>query len=227
MKLALTSLLCATIAFGGSNPHLTPTFSGPSNGQADVGLTPLQILDGPTTHGYFDIYFGDVTESITFDPIAQTLSTAGYVAVTPSRGTFEIKEDESDTVLGTVTLMIGEVSLDITYTHAGGGDYYGDLLIPVSATGTYLGQQFSATWNEVLPLAIWVRSSTSDTVTFEQETDWDTSPIDQSMIVGDIVVPQLGLTDGAEIENLIWYEFNTGLVTARTQPSRTRLADFR
>jgi hypothetical protein len=177
------------------------------------------------TYGYFDIYFGDVTELIRYDPVAETLSIKGSVEVTPSMATIEIKDDDDDgVVLGTATLSVGNagyVLMDITYTSTGGGGYVGDMLIPVSATGTYLGQPFTATWNEVLPLAISVYSSTSDTVTFKQETDWYGGLLDQSIIFGDMVVPQLGLTDGAEVQNTIWYQFNTGLVTAKQQPRRT------
>jgi hypothetical protein len=195
-------------------------YSGPDSGQADIGLTP----NGNNYTGYFDIYFGPVSETLYYNPLAQTLSTVGSVSASPTSGTFNMVQDGQNTVVGSASLSVGNngtISLNETYTHTSGNTYVGNLVIPVSGTGTYDGQSFSANWDVDLPVAINISSASPTSLTFNEGADLFGEPADQAMTGGQTVIPSLGLTDGAEIENSIWYQWNLDPVAAACVPDES------
>jgi len=188
-------------------------YSGPVNGQMDVGLSP-----GAGYSGQFEAYFGNVTETLYYDLGAQTLEEVGSVAVSPASGSFDMDSTlfYPPTSVGSANLAVGfkgSISFDILFTGnprvPGSLPTSGDFLVPVSGSGLYEGQAFSGNWNVDLPLSLRIISATSGTLTFSQYAGISGT----GSVFGQPVLPN-GLMDGAGGDDTIFYSWNQNSVTA-------------
>jgi hypothetical protein len=157
VKFARTLQISATLILG-----LVPIsghsqiyyYSGPVSGYIQVGLTPA-----PGYIGAFVASCTTLTETLYYDPIAQTLEEVGTVTLSPYSGSFNMVEVVGTEptgpggVVGSATLTVGNngiVSFD-NYQDINGGAFYSPLLIPVSGSGIYQGQAFSGSWDIAIP----------------------------------------------------------------------------
>jgi hypothetical protein len=154
VKFARTLQISATLILG-----LVPIsghsqiyyYSGPVSGYTEVDLTP-----GAGYAGGFVASFGILTETLNYDPVAQTLEEVGTVTLSPYSGSFNmvgvVGENAGD-VVGSATLTVGNngiITFD-NYQDINGGAFYSPLLIPVSGSGIYQGQAFTGSWDIAIP----------------------------------------------------------------------------
>src|SRR5262249_34693001 len=78
-------------------------------------------------------------------------------------------------------------------------------LIPVSGSGIYEGQAFSGSWNIQLPLTLDIISATPGALTFSQFTGNNGPNFSTS---GQVVFPDIGLSEGAGGDDSISYSWN-------------------
>jgi hypothetical protein len=127
-------------------------YSGPINGYTEMDLAPIEGGVGGTA-----TTFGTLNETLTFNPVAQTLDEAGTVTVSPTSGSFQMYTSfiAGSTLVGSATLTVGDgsgtFSFDtgpITAFGSGGGGYgfNGTIQIPINGSGIYNGNAFSDSW---------------------------------------------------------------------------------
>lgn len=133
-------------------------YSGP------LGTVPYTYGDGAAVYpngGYGGFYasFGTLTETLYYDPVAQTFREVGSVTVAPSGGSFNIYAGDgggippSPQIIGSASLTIGNNgiwSFDRTYSFAP-GSYLAhtagaDIIMPVTGTVTYEGKTYNGSW---------------------------------------------------------------------------------
>jgi len=185
----LTAFLLGFGPVTGYSEIETYYYSGSVSGYTEVDLTP----EGFGVGG-LDATFGALTETVYYDPVAQTLQTVGSVTVivNPSSGSFNIRSmppfpEES----GSATLTVGNngsFSFNTAFA-LHGSDLSGDLLVPVSGSGIYNGQAFTGNWNIDIPLAFHIISDSPTSLAFS-ESAWEGGSHGQN------VVPETDLEDG-------------------------------
>jgi hypothetical protein len=194
-------------------------YSGSIVGQADIGLNP-----GAGYGGGIEIYFGAVSETLYYNPSADTIQEVGTFTVTPSGGNFNMTQlgVVGASPVGSGTLTVGNngvVSFNTTFTF-GGGSFPnmlgGELDIPVSGSGTYNGQAFQGNWNVDLPLVIDIENVSPGSLTFTQTTG-DGATI--FGFLGSKVVD--GLYDGYGGDNTIDYSWLQDPVASAAVPDTT------
>jgi hypothetical protein len=227
MKISRTLQIAATLIPGlapvtGHAQSQTYYYSGPVSGYTGVDLSPDGM--GYDSPGY-DVTFGTLTETLYYNPAAQTLEQVGSVTVSPSSGSFNIEggiftPGES----GSATLTVGNngsVSFDNTFGGfaIGSGVSYGSSLsVPVSGSGIYNGEAFSGSWNIYIPLfaepvAISLTSLTFSEFAFEGAQQ------------GSLVIPGTDLVDGVS-DGTYYYSWQQENAVASAVPEPNSLALF-
>jgi hypothetical protein len=139
-------------------------YSGPISGFISAGLTPSGLGQGGIAAA-----FGTITETLFYNPTANTLQEEGSVTFNSrSEGSFfispQIDFPPEDVGLATVTVgNNGGFQFDTTFRGASG-----EILVPVSGSGIYQGQEFSASWDLDFPMTIHILAATSASLTFSQ-----------------------------------------------------------
>lgn len=188
-------------------------YSGSLSGQFDCGLSP-----GSGYSGQIEPYLGSISETLYYDPTAQTLEQVGTLTVNPSSGSFNMDGGYPETTVGSATLTVGDngiISFDTTLSLVEGPNNPGGYFpIPVSGSGVYEGQPFSGNWDIDLPLGVTIISATPSSLTFSQQPD--------GILVGQIVISGSGLggglRDGAGGDNTIHYFWDQSDVVATAVP---------
>jgi hypothetical protein len=169
MKFTLSLKIAAALILGIFHVRggvLTYEFSGPVSGGIRVPLT----TGGDEGRGSWGpAVFGTITETLYYDPTAQTLRQVGSVTVSPSSGSFNFVNE--GVVLGSATLTIGNNNGSFSFDHTASGvqkPFNDLLLLPVSGSGIYLGKSFSATWNMEMRLYTQVLAVSATSLTFSQ-----------------------------------------------------------
>jgi hypothetical protein len=155
MKISHTLQITATLILGlgpviGHAQTQTYYYSGPISAWSELDLSPAGL--GYDSPGY-EITFGTLTETLYYNPVAQTLEQVGSVTVSPASVSFNIEGSiftpgES----GSATLTVGNngtVSFDNTiagFAFGSGAEGWA-FSVPVSGSGIYNGQAFSGGWN--------------------------------------------------------------------------------
>ena len=174
----------------------------------DVGLSP-----GPGYNGQFEANFGAISETLYYNPSAGTVREVGSIAVSPSSGTFNMQTyGFPSTPVGSASLTVGNngsVPFDITFSGLTGGlglaGVGGDIVVPISGSGTYEGQAFSGSWDVDLPLEMDITSASSSTLGFTEYSGF--APGSFSEVDGQTVLAN-GLMDGAGGDGTIGYMWN-------------------
>jgi hypothetical protein len=192
-------------------------YSGPVSGYTEVDLTPYGVGNGG-----FSTTFGTLTETLYYDPVAQTLEEVGSVTVNPSTGSFNIAGsfiDPGDIGSATLTLGIGgSFSFDHTtfgVTPGGGGVSLGqdsELHVPVSGSGIYNGQAFSGSWNIDLLVAAEISSVSPTSLTFSEGGAPNFSGVNATQ--GSYVIPGTNLKDAISDGTYYWSWETGGVATA-------------
>jgi hypothetical protein len=194
------------------------SYSGPVNGTSDVGLNP-----GGGYLGAIESHFGNISESVYYNPVAQTIEEVGTLTVTPYMGSFDMTRIfGSPSTVGSATLTVGNngvVSFDTIFSADGGGFYSGLFDLPVSGQGNYNGQSFDTTWNIELPMTIDLLNSSQNSLTFTQSPNGSGSPF--GSVFGSPVID--GLWDGAGGDNTIHYSWLQESVVARISDEASSL----
>jgi hypothetical protein len=229
MKNTRTLIIVAVLSLGlapvtGHSQTQSYFYSGPVSGFEQVGLTPdttMQVNTG------FLVVFGTVTETLNYNPVAQTLQEVGSVTISPSSsGTFNLLGDSTgfpgtQPVLGSASLAVGNngcFSFDYTYSLPSGPQApLGNLgiLMPVAGTANYQGQNMAGTWDLVVPAYPTIIAVTPSSLTFS-EGDGGTY-----LLPGPQAMP--GLVGG--VDNDTYYaSWNvSGVATAIPEPSSLAL----
>jgi hypothetical protein len=207
---------------------LTYYYSGPVSGYTEVDLSPEGLGEGG-----FDTTFGTITETLYYDPSAQTIEQAGSLTVSPSTESINIQSwpglpPES----GSATLTVGQngsFSFDNTFGGVAidSGFLEGsDLLVPVSGSGTYNGQAFSGTWNIDIPIYAEANAVTATSLTFT-EFQWpngESGPGSYGAMQGQLdVVPGTDLEDAVS-DGTYYYSWQMNDVVATAVPEPNSLA---
>jgi hypothetical protein len=183
-------------------------YTGPISAQADVDLTP-----GPGYVGGFVVDFSSISETLTYNPVADTLEEKGSVTLSsPSSGSFNIVNtlgfDGGPAGSASVTVgNNGSFSFDYTATAQNpGGSLGGELLVPVSGSGTYNGQAFSGNWNIQLPLNTDIIAANARSLDFTQFGDNGPGQLSEVPSQEVVQVPGLqgGLQDGSDDDNYFY-----------------------
>ena len=201
----------------------TYSYSGPVSGWTEVDLTPSGYGD----RGQFVTTFGTLTETLYYDPVAQTLREVGSVTVNPASGSFNI--DGNSFVYpytweyGSATLTVGNngsFSFDHTtfdVTPGGGGiglsSQASELHVPVSGSGIYNGQAFAGSWNIDLLVGTEISALSRTSLTF---SEFRASGADH----GVPVVPGTDLCDAISDGTYYWsWGLDSAVATAVPEPN--------
>jgi hypothetical protein len=202
----------------------TYSYSGPLGGNVEVALTP-----GPGYVNGFVADFGTISETLTYNPVAQTLQEKGSVTLSPpASGSFNIYDSlQLNTVVGSATLTVGNngsFSFDSLFSNdspfGSSLPFLGtELLVPVSGTGTDNGQAFAGNWNIQLPLTIDIISASPTSLTFSQYGNNGLGRLSEAPSQGVVQVPGLinGLQDGSDDDNY-FYEWDQDSIVATALP---------
>jgi hypothetical protein len=192
------------------------------NGWIEVDLSPNGV-----GHGGFDTTFGTITETLYYDPAAHTIEQVGSFTVSPSSQSFNIQSAgfQNPPESGSVTLTVGNggsVSFDDTFVGDGGsrGILGSELLVPVSGSGTYNGQPFSASWNLNLALTGQIIAATPASLTFSESGPGSAGGYSMDALS---VVPGTDLADGTS-DGTYYYSWNMNDVKATAVPEPNSLA---
>jgi hypothetical protein len=199
----------------GHAQNQTYQYSGPINGYTEVALTPEGL-----GFGGFNADFGTVTESLIYNPVAQTLQEIGSVTVNPSSKSINITGSfftpgES----GSATLTVGNggsFSFDTTFNSVGvtGVDPVANLFVPVSGAGTYNGQAFAGSWDLDIPLELTSFSDSPTSLAFTESSI-------NGAANGGGVVPGTDLVDGSS-DGTYYYSWSQDpVVTEASTPDAT------
>ena len=208
MKINQALQIAATLVLGisqGSGVVQVYRYSGPVAGWTEAALTP-----GPGSTGEFVANFGNVTEFLFYDPVAQTLRQVGFVTVSPSRGSFDIvpapPPNDPPPPVGSATLSVGFngiVPFDYT-SRASGGVFSGTLLVPVTGVGVYEGRRFAGSWVLKIQLDTQIDTVTATSLTFSQQSYGSGS-------AKEVIFTRMGdLTDGGDDGS---YDYSWGLTS--------------
>jgi hypothetical protein len=201
MRISRVSKIAAILFIGlgsiaGQAQVQTYYYSGQVSGFAQMCLTP-----GPGYTGAFMADFGTISETLYYNSIAQTLEEVGSVTLNPSGNSFNIQ----NTMVGGPPDYVGSANLTIgnngcfsfDYTAKAqypGGTLGGDLLVPVTGSGSYQDQAFAGSWNVDLPLNIQIIAASSTSLTFSQFGDNGLGQV--YGVPGQEVLPVSGLYNG-------------------------------
>jgi hypothetical protein len=225
MKFNSTYQIWAALVFGiwpvAANCQVQSYYlSGGGGGWVDVDLSP----EGQGVGG-FRTDFVLENETLCYDPAANTLEIAGMGVATPASDSFTISGQvwPNPPESGSATLTIGtggSFSFDTT-SHlppgpVGSATSEANLFIPVSGSGTYDEQPFSARWSNYIPIVIRISSVTPTSLTFTQETS-------EGGLPGSGVVPGTDLADAAD-DGTYYYSWQMGSVTATAVPEPNTIA---
>lgn len=187
LQITATLILGLGEVGGVSGGIQTYYYSGPVSGAVQVALTPEGV-----GYGSFIAEFGTVSETLYYDPVAQTLRVAGSLSISPSSGFFDISDGlpELGQVAGSASLTVGHNgSFSFDCTSAGGGGIFTlNLLVPVSGSGVYQGRWFTGRWELLVQVITEIIAVSPASLTFSQQGDQNPP--------GQIVVPALGLASG-------------------------------
>jgi hypothetical protein len=167
--LAAAALLCLGLgAFSGVAQTQIYIYSGPISGFTDVNLTPNGLGIGG-----FEADFRTINETLYYNPLAQTLQEVGTVTLSPSSQSINISSSGFQNVgSGSATLTVGtggSFSFNTTFTSVGSSsDPIANLLVPVSASGSFNGHAFSGSWDLDLPLVLTSFSASPTSLTFSE-----------------------------------------------------------
>jgi hypothetical protein len=174
MKLTHTLQFLAALGLGigqASGSVQVYYYNGPLSGRVQVALTP-----GPGYEGAFLADFVTLTETLYYDPVAQTLREVGFVTLTPVSESFEILDcspsEAEPTEVGSASLTVannGYVSFN-SFAQGSGGVFSRTLVVPIRGSGVYLGQRFTGTWNIEIPLVTQIDTATWTSLTFSQQS---------------------------------------------------------
>lgn len=213
-------------------------YSGPVGGFVTANLS-VNTVDFVGNSG-FNVGFEGITETLTYNPVAQTLEQAGTLTLSPSTESFGIFNPVQDGggQVGTATLTVGNngsVSFDTISTPvpSAGEVSYGapDIVIPVTGVGVFNGQPFSASWNiEISQIETDILAVSPTSLTFNQEPYLGDAELpDGFAVTGTEVVP--GLYDGGSYDNQSTkyvgeWDINSAVATAVPEPSSLALIAF-
>jgi len=204
-------------------------YSGPVSGWTEVNLNPAGHGEGG-----FGPTFGTITETLYYDPTAQTLEQVGSVTVSPSTASFNMQGDPifDPNESGSATLTVGNggsISFDNTFGEVAIGSGVRGLdflLVPVSGSGTYNGQAFSGSWNFQILLSAEISAITPTSLTFS-EFQWpngNLGPGSYGVMQGQIdVIPGTDLGDGRD-DGAYYYSWQENDVVATAVPEPDSLA---
>ena len=176
------AVLLALAAFFASLANATPVsyyYSGPVSGWMEVGLNPASSQG---TRAGFNVTYGTVTETLNYDASAQTLEEVGFVTLNPpsTSGTFNLLGSYVGNpitgggypVVGSASLTVGNngmFSFDYTYSlNESPVNYNLGIVMPVSGTANYLGQQLSGSWTLLIPAYPVVLAASPSSLTFTE-----------------------------------------------------------
>jgi len=218
MKIGRKLLLLGTLILGlgqGIGRSQTYYYTGPITGYIDAELTP-----GGHGQGGFQATFGTITETLYYDPIAQTLEQIGFITVSPFNGSFNITSGPFPiVVMGSATATVGNsgsIPFDITFAGAGIGTYSTgpSLLVPVSGSGIYNGQPFSGNWNLYMNLGLDISAVSPTSLTF---TEHPVSGPSLGESPGQPVIPGTDLSTGNN-DNNYFYSWSQNSIQAMAVP---------
>jgi len=191
----------------------TYSYSGPVTGYAEVDLSPYGVGSGG-----FVTAFGTLTETLYYDPAAETLEQVGSVTVNKPSGFINIfSSPYFPREFGSATLTIGNgggISFDNTFSgvvSGGGASSVDNLLVPVSGSGTYNGQAFAGNWSIDIPLTAQVSAASPTSLTFS-ESAW------QGAQQGQQVIPGTDLKDAAS-DGTYYYSWQLSSIQAAALPA--------
>jgi hypothetical protein len=205
-------------AVSGHGQSETFNYSGPINGQVDIGLNP-----GNGYSGGIESYFGNISETLYYNPSADTIQEVGTLTLGNSSGSFNMSKQGliGGSPVGSGTVNVGNagvVSFNTTFSaNSSNPNYFSGVLdLPVSGSGTYNGQAFQANWNVDLPMLIDLENVTSGSLTFTQTTGNGGSVFG---VPGSPIVD--GLYDGYGGDNTIDYSWLQDPQSAIAVPDQT------
>lgn len=190
-------------------------YSGPVSGYTEVNLSPIG-----SGIGGFVANFGTLTETLYYDPVANTIRQVGSVTVNPSSGSFNMR-DRIRPVVGSVTLTVGNngsFSFDSTSTVFNQYFEGGFGSVPVSGSGIYNGQAFAGSWTLHMLVdckIIAVSPTALDFSIFAQTGDDSGGP--------SFVLYPIGLFDGTS-DNTSHYGWSAQTIEATAVPEPNSLA---
>jgi hypothetical protein len=224
MKLAVAFLLGLGPLTGHSQVQ-SYYYSGPVNGLLQVGLNPADTQDG---YAGFNVSFSTLTETLNYDPVAQTLEEAGTVNLNApsSSGTFNLFSDPEGingtrSVVGTAALTAGIngiFSFDSTFSLSAFNQPFQGISMPVSGTAIYQGQELAGSWDLLIPAFPTVVAATPTSLTF---TEGGGGPY---LLPGPLAMPGLIGGDANDTYYASWYV--SGVATAVPEPETESLLVF-
>jgi hypothetical protein len=223
MKLAKISKAFLLVIAGSGLPlsgnSQTYYYSGPVSGYTEVALNP-----GAGYAGGFVANFGNLTETLYYDPVAGTLRQVGTVTVSPASGAFNMVNIFTRAVVGSASLTVGtgeNISFDATFTgDAASGSLFSDtgLVVPISG--------WSSPWNIRLPLTAEIISATPTSLTFSEGPGFG-SQFGSVVGFGAYSNGQFGLYwNGTGGDNSIHYSWQLNSVVATAVPEPGLLSIF-
>jgi hypothetical protein len=212
LKMVATLILLALGQVSGQAQIQTYNFSGPLDGSAQFGLQAFN----PPLSGAFLSTFDMVTETFYYNATAQTVEEVGSVTLNPTSGTFKMGPS------GSASLTVGNnssFSFDIKFADefvnpplSGIPPFEGELLVPVSGSGTFNGQAFAGSWNEQLPLVLTITAASASSLTFNENDPGGAGYVDAAP--GQLVLPAVGLYDGTGGDDTDYYLWDQESVVA-------------
>ena len=225
MKISRTLQIVATLILGlwpVTGHAQTYFYSGPVSGYIDAELTPEGFGEGG-----FAVIFNTLTESLYYNPVAQTVEESGSVTYGPSSGTFNISSDflSGPQESGTATLTVGNngsVSFDQTWNVYNGYTAL-NLLFPVSGSGIYNGQAFAGSWNIGFTLYTKISAVSPTSLTFSEFGNADGTPMGAEHQGPNPVIPGTDLNVGND-DSTYYYGWSLGPVVAMAVPEPNSIA---
>jgi hypothetical protein len=212
----------------------TYTYSGPLDGQSDIGLNP-----GSGYTGSAEAYFGSINETIYYTPSSDTVQEVGTITLSsvynPSFNMInELSGNPFNSVVGSANVTVGNnnacFSFNITSENIGlphTTELGVNLPIPVSGFGAYEGESFSGSWDVNILLNLNIISATSTAFTFSQYAGTDPGGylVTQGQEV--LAMPGLysGLQDGTGGDDTYWSIYDQDAVTATAVDPSTNVPD--
>ena len=231
MKSTRTLQIVATLILGlgqVTGHSQTYFYSGPVSGYTEVDLSPNGYGSGG-----FNTFFGTLTETLYYDPVAQTLQEVGSVTVNPASGSFNIVGSSFvypyTGEYGSATVTVGNngsFSFDHTTSDVtpggsgeGGSSQALELHVPVSGSGIYNGQAFAGSWNIDLPVFARISALSPTSLTFSEFK----APLPFGFH-GVPVVPGTDLYDAISDGTYYWsWELDSAVATAVPEPNSLSL----